>query len=458
MIYAVFALIVAAALVYLIFSDNRAQRQNDAPGNRELGRLRERAEALKLSLRDVEYEKTVGKIDSANYSRLQNELLTEWDGIEKKITTLEQEEARPSTAPVAKFCGNCGTAVAAVTAKFCHACGAKLNLILTAVALFLFCSVSSDVSAFEIRATVQNGTEGRVETRPLSVQLLKLEQGMQPVTAKTSVGGKVEFLNLPEMTQGPYMVQTVYKGVTYSRVIPPNMPSPAEVKLEIFDSTASPEKIRVRTLIEVRRTGKDSLSGLMILFFVNSDRRAFTGGADGLEFFLPEKAEIEQASISVGSGSSNIQWLKLTPKPGAKKGFYTVGQNVKPGDRILQVMFRMPYDEKSTPLKFQSLYTQDTGMQVIAEPENIEVRQGDKVMSRVRDENLGRGLVAFTARETQVEFSLSGGGVMDVKKAEETEIEIRSPLSLEQKLLFPLVAILVFGGALWFRSRKSGTI
>ena len=121
-------------------------------------------------------------------------------------------------------------------------------------------------------------------------------------------------------------------------------------------------------------------------------------------------------------------------------------------------MFRMPYDEKSTPLKFQSLYTQDTGMQVIAEPENIEVRQGDKVMSRVRDENLGRGLVAFTARETQVEFSLSGGGVMDVKKAEETEIEIRSPLSLEQKLLFPLIAILVFGGALWFRSRKSGTI
>ena len=319
MIYAVFALIVAAALVYLIFSDNRAQRQNDAPGNRELGRLRERAEALKLSLRDVEYEKTVGKIDGANYSRLQNELLTEWDGIEKKITTLEQEEARPSTAPVAKFCSNCGTAVAAVTAKFCHACGAKLNLILTAVALFLFCSVSSNVSAFEIRATVQNGTEGRVETRPLSVQLLKLEQGMQPVTAKTSVGGKVEFLNLPEMTQGPYMVQTVYKGVTYSRVIPPNMPSPAEVKLEIFDSTASAEKIRVRTLIEVRRTGKDSLSGLMILFFVNSDRRAFTGGADGLEFFLPEKAEIEQAYISVGSGSSNIQWLKLTPSPAPKK-------------------------------------------------------------------------------------------------------------------------------------------
>lgn len=458
MIYLVFALIVAAALLYLIFSDSRAIKQGYAPVNKEADRLRERLESIKLSLRDVEYEKTVGKLDEANFSRLQNELLTEWDSIESKIATLAKEQPEPAK-PAAKFCSQCGTAIVAA-AKFCHACGAKLAVWLMAIAAFFTLQVS-DLSAMDIRATVQNGTEGRVETRPMSVQLLKLEQGMQPVTAKTSVGGKVEFLNLPEMKQGPYMVQTIYKGVTYSRVIPPNMPSPAEVNLEIFDSTASTAKVRVRTLVEMRRTAKDTLSAVMILFFVNSDNRAFTGGPEGLEFILPDKAEVEQASISVGSGTSNIQWLKLTPKPGAKKGHYSVGQNVKPGDRILQVMFRLPYDEKGTAVKFQSLYPhqedpQDRGFQIIAEPDNIELRQSNKLLQRMRDSRLDHGLFSFAVKETAIELTVSGGDVMEVKKSEEAEaeLEVKSPLALWQKLLFPLVAVAVFGAGAWYRSRK----
>lgn len=449
MIYIVFALIVAAALSYLIFSESRTQGRVLAPLNAEAARIAERIEAIKGSLRDIEYEKSVGKMDADTFARLQNELLAEWDASEKKLAAAPKTAAPES---VAKVCGSCGTPVAAAAAKFCHACGARLALWLFAV--FCFFSLPKDLAAFDIRVTVQNGTEGRVETQPLSVQLLKLEQGMQPVAAKTTNGGKTEFLNQPEMTAGPYMVQTVYRGVTYSRVIPPNVQSPADIKLEIFDSTASAEKVRVRTLVELRRADKTTLSGLMILFFVNSDRRAFTGGPNGLGFYLPEGAQIEQASISVGSGSSNIQWLKLKPAPAAKKGFYTVGQNVKPGDRILQVMFKLPYDEKGTALRFQSLYPQETGIQLIAEPENIEVRQGEKNLTRTRDENLGRGLISFTARETQVEFSLAGGGIMDVKKQEEAEIEIKSPLSLTQKLLFPLVALLVFAAGFWLKIRK----
>lgn len=452
MIYVVFALIVAAALFYLTLSESRAERSVEQTDSADLLRAKERAEAIKLSLKDIEYEKTVGKIDTANASRLQNELLSEWDVLDKKIAALEQETSAP-TENKAKTCAQCGMSLASAVAKFCHACGARVAIYVFALTALFF--LPRDIAAYDIRVTVHNGTEGRVETTPISVQLLKLEQGMQPVTAKTSLAGKVEFQNLPEMTAGPYMVQAVYRGVTYSRVIPPNIPSPADVKLDIFDSTASTEKLRVRTLVEVRRVDQNTLAGLMILFFVNGDKRAFTGGSEGLEFFLPEGAQVEQASISVGSGASNIQWLKLSPKAAARKGFYSVGQNVKPGDRILQVMFRMPYNEKGTLLKFQSPYPQDVGLQLIAEPENVEVRQGEKLLNRTRDENLGRGLISFTARETQVEFSLAGGGIMDVKKQEEAELEIKSPLSLTQKLLFPLAAIVIFAAGMWVRSRRT---
>jgi len=319
--------------------------------------------------------------------------------------------------------------------------------------LFLGTLVSR-LHAYDINVTLHNGTQGRSETSPVQVQLLKLEKGMQPVTAKAAAAGRVQFLNLPEMTAGPYMVQASYGGVTYSRVIPPNIPSPAEIKLEVFESTASPDKVKVRTLVELRRTEKESIAGFLILFFVNSGNRTFTAGADGLEFYLPAGAQVGQASISVGSGSSNIQWLKLTPQAGRRPNTYSVGQNVKPGERILQVQFRLPYKEAGTGVAFESLYPQDTGIQLIAEPEDMEVRQGDKLLTRTRDQTLGRGLISFTAREKSVSLRLAGGGIAEIQPAqEEAEIEIRSPLSLEQKILFPLAALLIFTGGIFLKRR-----
>ena len=209
---------------------------------------------------------------------------------------------------------------------------------------------------------------------------------------------------------------------------------------------------RVRTLVELRRVEKGMLAGLMILFFINTDNRTFNPGKDGLSFYLPAVAEVDQASISVGSGASNIQWLKLNAQKGARRGIYTIGQSVKPGERILQVMFHMPYNEAGTQVEFQSLYPQDTGLQLIAEPENLSVKQGDKTLDRKLDENLGRGLISFSPRDTAVVLSFSGGGIAEFKKAEEVaEIEVKSPLQLWQKLLFPVVAILFFISVAWLR-------
>jgi len=185
---------------------------------------------------------------------------------------------------------------------------------------------------------------------------------------------------------------------------------------------------------------------------MNADKRTFIGGAQGVEFALPQGAQIEQASASVGSGNSNIQWLKLSPQAGPRKGIFSTGQHIKPGERIVQVKFRMPYNETGTALDFQTLYPHDTGLQLIAEPENMRVQMGGKELQRVRDESLGRSLIAFGAREASVKLNLSGGGIAEAAK-EEVEIEIHSPLTLWQKLIFPFIAVLLFAGAAYWRGR-----
>jgi|JI10StandDraft_1071094.scaffolds.fasta_scaffold43276_3 hypothetical protein len=457
MTYLVFALIVAAAAIYLYFSELRVAVTATLPVGEKRRLLLERQQTIRLSLKDIEYETSVGKMDQPTATRLQSELLSEWQSIEAEIPNLAEIQETPPGVRVADKCKSCNTPVVSAAARFCHVCGARLHQLLL-VLLLIFCLAPNRIEAFDILVTVQNGTSGGVYKTPLSIQLLKLEQGMQPLSAANTANGVTRFTGLPEMTAGPYMVQTSYQGVTYSKVIAPNMASPAAVNLEIFESTDSTAKLRARTLVEVRRVDKELLAGLMIVYFINSDRRTFRGGASGLEFYLPPKATVAEASVSVGSGASNIQWLKITASKGAQPGQYFVAQSVKPGERILQVAFQMPYDEKATAFALRTVYPQDAGIQLIAEPQNLTVSDGAKELARIQDKNLGRGVISFPSVATQVNLQLKGGGIAETRQEESAEVEVKSPLELWQKLLFPGVAVLLFGLVAMLRMRRGASL
>lgn len=436
MIYLVFLLITGAAAVYLFYSAGNPPHAARANTRGNSSRLRERQAAIKLSLADLEYELSVGKLERTDFERLQTELLLEWEEIEAKLS--DPAANVPELPPKTPACPECGSALIE-NAKFCHQCGFRLHQLL--VVLLLFAAFSGrSLAAMDIRVEIWNGTTRKMHTEPLKVQLLQLDKGMQPVSAAVSRAGKVEFLGLPENPAAPYMVQTEYRSVTYSKVIPPNMPS--ATTLEIFESTHSPDRLRVRPLVELRRVAPDRLAGILIIFFLNQDNRTFTGNG-GIEFHLPEKATVEQASVSVGSGASNIQWLKVAAEKRTATGLYRIAQSVKPGERILQATFSLPYDEKGTSIVLRSLYAQDTGLRLIVEPEDVEVFYNERLLVRSRDPNLERGLFAFAAGEKEVVLRLAKGGILTAP-IEADEVVVRSPLETWQKLLFPVAALLIF--------------
>jgi len=447
MIYFVFFLITAAAAVYLLYSDSRTARSDAADADPQQ-MLRDRQAAIRLSLNDLQYELSVGKVEQQDFDRLQSELLAEWEVLETELAAMPA----PKRKKQASECTKCGAALLP-DARFCHSCGAKVLQLLLVLLLWPL----GRLDALDIRVQIRNGTTGSVHTQPLKVQLLKLEKGMQPVTTSTSKKGQAEFLELPENAMGPYMVQTEYRSVIYSKVIPPNTPSPAEVTLDIYETTASAERLRVRTLVELRRVAENTLAGIMILFFINQDNRTFVGNG-GLEFFLPEQAVVEQASVSVGSGASNIQWLKVAAEKTGAPGAYRIAQSVKPGERIVQVTFSLPYASAGTALSFRSVYPQDAGLQLIAEPDNLEVRQAGRLLKRVKDPNLGRGLISFPATGMKLELKLSGGSIAASRMEDnEQELVVRSPLELWQKLIFPLIALVIFLGVFWLREYRHAT-
>ena len=124
-------------------------------------------------------------------------------------------------------------------------------------------------------------------------------------------------------------------------------------------------------------------------------------------------------------------------------------------------MFSLPYRPAGTSLAFRSVYPQDAGLQLIAEPENLEVRQADRLLARVKDPNLGRGLISFPSAESRIELKFSGGSIAEARAEEsEAELVLRSPLEVWQKLLFPLLALITFFTVFYLREKlrtdKSG--
>ena len=89
-----------------------------------------------------------------------------------------------------------------------------------------------------VDGTVTNQTTGKPQAGA-TVTLIKLGGGMETVaSAKSDAGGK--FSIAQELQPGtPYLVQTLYEGVTYNKAIPPGSPA-AGLNVDVFD--ASPKK------------------------------------------------------------------------------------------------------------------------------------------------------------------------------------------------------------------------
>lgn len=445
MIYLVFFLLLTAALLFFFLSDF-GKRTSPVADSDPLIAIQTRQKTLKNALSDLEYEFSVGRIERKDFERLQDETLLEWQSLDNELKALVKPEDTKQKLPIIAECPQCGEKLV-IAAKFCHACGAKLSQMLIVFFLASLFFLPQHLSALDIRVTVKNATRAQTHKAPLEVQVLKLEKGMELVTQKKTVSGVVEFKDLADNTQGPYMLQTTYEKVIYSKVIPPMQKGLVDAELEIFDATSSTAKIKVRTLAELDRVEEKKIMGILILYFLNSDNRTFTGTTSGgLVFTLPKTATIEQASVSVGGGASNIQWLRVNPAKTNQAGIYTLNQSIKPGERMLQVTFSMPYDATKTEAAFSQPYPQDSGLQLIVEPADVEVSQKGIVQARRQDANLGRGIISFPVTESTVNLVLKGGGIAPMPAAHQEggELVIRSPLDLWQKIIFPIVALFFF--------------
>ena len=310
------------------------------------------------------------------------------------------------------------------------------------LAVFFLCGTQS-FFAYDIAGRVKNGTDDHIIERGLEIQLIKLEVEMKVIARRNLENSRFDFLNLEAPKTGPYMIQVSHQGVIYSKTIPPMTPSGTEIVVDVFDLTANFEgTIKARTLYDCKKKSEKTFSCLMINYFMNTSRRTYQDKEKGIKIHIPPNASNVQAAISVGSGTSNIQWLRVAPEK-ITANFYLIRQALKPGERLIQVEFEVPIERDQASLEFKSPYPQETGMQLIVEPDDVRVFSDGKELQKHFDKNVSKNIIAFE-KQINPRLVFSGGSVAKQSKINEGEIRVESPLTLIQKISFPLVLLALF--------------
>ena len=208
-----------------------------------------------------------------------------------------------------------------------------------------------------IDGTVVNRTSGRPAPR-VSITLLKPgAQGMQTLasTATDSTGHFVFEKDQPG--GGPRLLQASYKGVTYNKLLTPNMPT-SNVDVDIFETTKSPAiaKIAQRMLVLEPSSSQVAVDETVVL--QNDTNTTYNNDALGaLQFYLPPAAN-GQVRVS----AEGPQGMPL-PRPAEKtdqNDVFKVNFPVKPGQTQIQVAYVLPV---GSPLTFRGRVVNIKGMQ-----------------------------------------------------------------------------------------------
>ena len=210
------------------------------------------------------------------------------------------------------------------------------------IAFFLATSLLmvSVAAAATLTGTVTNGTTSKPSVGDQAI-LIKLGAGMEEVAhAKTDAQGKFSF-NF-EDSGSPHLVRVIHQEVTYHQMAPPGTSS---LDITVYDVGQRVEGVHAVADLMFIQAAQGTLNITRIFSVSNNSKPARTQMNDAnFEFYVPETAQIEEASAQTAGG----QPLNLSPTPQAQKGRYAFVFPLRPGETQFQVTYHLPYSGKTT--------------------------------------------------------------------------------------------------------------
>jgi hypothetical protein len=204
---------------------------------------------------------------------------------------------------------------------------------------------------------VMNVTTGKAQSG-VTILLVKPGQGGMRTIGTTVSDASGHFLFAKdEPGGGPQLLQAVYKGVNYNKLMTPNIPT-SNVELDIYEATKSASVAKVVQQMMVVEPNSSQIAVSQTVMMQNDSNQTFSNPETGeLQFYLPPAANGQVRVQAQGQ-----QGMPL-PRPAEKTNetdVYKVDFPIKPGQSEFDVSYVIP---AGSPFTFQGRVVNIKGME-----------------------------------------------------------------------------------------------
>jgi hypothetical protein len=178
-----------------------------------------------------------------------------------------------------------------------------------------------------VDGTVTNATTGKPQPNVIIQMVQPQEGGMQTLgTTKSGPDGKFKF---ERDARGPRLLQAIYQGVMYTKMIPPEAPSNA-VAVTVYDATGDASVVKHSQHIYIVQPVSEGLGVEEVVFLKNDSNKAYNDPKGTFRFYLPDNI-IGKATVSLTSPDGKMPVQREAEKTN-QPGLYTVSYALKPGE------------------------------------------------------------------------------------------------------------------------------
>src|SRR5580698_8409282 len=221
-----------------------------------------------------------------------------------------------------------------------------------------------------VDGTIVNGTTGKPEPDTVVMLIQPTQSGMQTLgTTKSDAQGKFSFDN--NDASGPRLIQAIFQGVQYNKMVPPGMPSTG-VEIPVFASSNKAGTAKETQHFIVLQPGEKEMTVSEGLLYVGDPNVTYYDPVKGsVRFYVPPEAK-GPISVTVNpAGGMPI------PRPALKTevpNIYKIDYPVRPGETRFDLNYTVP---TTSPMIFTDQLLHADAASNLVVPAGVTVKSDD---------------------------------------------------------------------------------
>jgi hypothetical protein len=221
-----------------------------------------------------------------------------------------------------------------------------------------------------VDGVIVNGATGKPEPNTLVMLIQPTQAGMQTLgTTKSDAQGKFSFDN--NDASGPRLIQAVFQGVQYNKMVPPGMPSKG-VQIPVYASTNKAGTAKETQHFIVLQPGDKEMTVSEGLLYEGAPDVTFNDPVNGsVRFYVPPEAT-GAISVTVNpAGGMPIGRPALKTK---EPNIYKVDYPIHPGETRFDLNYTVP---TTSPMIFSDKEIHPEASSNLVLPQGVTAKSDD---------------------------------------------------------------------------------